>query len=69
MVRPVKMAVLLLSVYPLLNQCLLHLYPMHVTHGDLPMYLPQAPASNCSYQRGNEGHATLLVSLVTNEPT
>ena len=28
--------------------CLLHLYPIYVTH--LPTYLPQAPASECSYQ-------------------
>ena len=67
MVRPLKMAVLLLSVHPLPDQCLLHLYPMHMT--DLPTHLPQAPASDHSYQRGGEGFAPLLVSLVTNEPT
>ena len=67
MVRPLKMAALLLSVHPLPNQCLLHLHPTHMT--DLPAYLSQAPASNCSYQRGSEGLAPLLVSLVTNEPT
>ena len=67
MVKPLKMAVLLLSVHPLPNQCLLHLYPTHMT--DLPVYLPQAPASDCSHQRGAEGCAPLLVSLVTNELT
>ena len=32
------MAVLLLSVHPLPNECLLHLHPNHMTH--LPTYLP-----------------------------
>ena len=45
------------------NQCLLHLHPMHVT--DLPMYLPQAAASESL----SKGPAPLLVSLVTEEPT
>ena len=67
MVRPLKMAVLLLSVPPLLDQCLLHLHPTHRTH--LPTYSPQAPAGDCSYQRGSEGRAPLLVSLVTDEST
>ena len=67
MVRPLKIAVLLLSVHPLPNQCLLHLHPPHRT--DLPTYLPQVPASDCSYQRSGEGCAPLLVSLVTDEPT
>ena len=40
--RPLKMAVLLLSVNVLLDQCLLHLHPAHLA--DLPTYLPQAPA-------------------------
>ena len=40
MVRPLNMAILLLSVHPLLSQCLLHLHPMHMA--DLPMNLPQA---------------------------
>lgn len=34
MIRPPKMAVLLLSVHPLFNQCLLHLHPPYMT--DLP---------------------------------
>ena len=38
MVGPLKVAVLLLSVHPLLDQCLLYLYPTHMT--DLPTYLP-----------------------------
>ena len=40
MVSPLKTAVLLLSVHPLPNRCLLHLHPTHLT--DLPTYLPQA---------------------------
>ena len=50
MVKPLKMAVLLLSVPTPPDQCLLHLHPTYMT--DLPTYLPQTPASNCSYQRG-----------------
>ena len=38
MIKPLKMAILLLSVHPLLNQCLLHLHPTYMT--DLPTYLP-----------------------------
>ena len=67
MIKPLKMSALLLSGHPLPDQCLLHLNPTHMT--DVPMYLPQAPAGDCSYQRGGEGRAPLLVSLVTNEPT
>ena len=55
MVRPLKMGIFLLSVHPLPDQCLLPLYPKHMT--DLPMCLPQVPAGDCSYQRGNEGRA------------
>ena len=40
MLRPPNMAVLLLSVHPLLDQCLLHLYPAYMTDLDLPTYLP-----------------------------
>ena len=62
-----QQVVLLFSVQPLLDQCLVHLYPTHMT--DLPTYLPQAPATNeRSYQWGSEGQAPLLVSLVANEP-
>ena len=39
MMRPPKVAVLLLSVPPLLDQCLFHLHPIHMT--DLPTYLPR----------------------------
>ena len=46
MVRPLKMAVPLLSVLPLPSQCLLRLYPSHRT--DLQTYLPPAPANHCS---------------------
>ena len=67
------MAVLLLSVHPLLN-----LHPIHRT--DLPAYLLLAPAVMglilsseylhlIIHQRGSEGRARLLVSQVTNEPT
>ena len=61
------MAVLVVSVHPLPDRDLLYLYPTRMT--DLLTYLPQAPASDCSYQRGGEGCAPLLVSLVTDEPT
>ena len=40
MVRPLKMAVLLLSVHPLPNQFLLRLYPMHTT--DHPTTCPRS---------------------------
>ena len=40
MVRPLKIAFLLLSVPPQLDQCLLHLYPLHMN--DLPTYPAQA---------------------------
>ena len=66
MVRPLAMAILLLFVHPLLDQFLLHLHPAHRT--DLPSYLPQTAASDCS-SWGGEGRVSLLVSLVTNEPT
>lgn len=39
-----------------------------LTLTDLPSYLPQAPASDCSYQRSSEGHVLLLISLVNNSP-
>ena len=48
-VRPFKMAALLLSVHSLSNQYLLHLYPTHVTN--LPTCLPQAPASESLAKR------------------
>lgn len=51
--KPPKMAILLLSVHPLLNHCLLYPHSPHRT--DLPTCLPQAPASAGSHQRGNEG--------------
>ena len=66
-VRPHKMGVLLLSVHALPDPCLLHLYPVYIP--DFPKDLPQAPASDCSYQKGLWGACPSLVSLVTNEPT
>lgn len=36
--QALRMAVLLLSLHPLLDQCLLHLHPTHLT--DLPTDLP-----------------------------
>ena len=77
MVQPLKMAVLLLSVHPLPDQGLLHIHPMHMT--DLPTYLPQAPANDCSSFRSEL--STMLIKgavrgtplcwfpLVTSEPT
>ena len=40
-VRPLKMAVFLLSAHPLLDQGLFHLHPVRRT--DVLTYLPQAP--------------------------
>ena len=45
-VRSPSKVVLLLSVQPLLDQCLLKLHSTHIT--DFPTYLPQAPANDCS---------------------
>ena len=59
MIRPLKMAVFLLSVH-LLNQFLLHLYPTHST--DHPIYFLQDPVGNFSYGEGN-GNQDTLVSL------
>ena len=67
MVRPLKVAVLLLSVHCLLHQCLLHLHPTH--KADLPTHLRNVPGGDYRYQRGSEGRTPLLVSLVTDEPT
>lgn len=55
------------SVHPWPTRRLLHLCLTHLI--DLPGYLPQTPAGDCSHQRGGELHASLLVSLVTSEPT
>ena len=60
------MTVLLRSVH-LLDQGLLHVHALHMT--DLTTYLLRAPVGDCFNQRGGEGHAPLLVSLVTGEPT
>ena len=57
MARPLKMAVLLLSVYPLSDQCLLPLHPTHST--DVPVNLPHVPAIDWSYQRGSKEQAPL----------
>ena len=65
MARPLAMAILLLFVHPLLDLVLLHLHPAHRT--DLPSYLPQTAARDCS-SWGGEGRVPLLVSLVANEP-
>ena len=74
--QPLKMAVLLLSVFPPLDHCLLHLHNAHTI--GLPMYLPQASASDYSsfrselqlfLSKGNKGHAPPLVSLATDKPT
>ena len=67
MVRSPRMAVLLLIVHPLIDQDLLLLHPAHMI--DFPTYLPQALGSDSSNPRGGEGHAPLLVSLVTDEAT
>ena len=41
MVRPPKMPVVLLSVPPLPDQCLLHLHPTHMTHPPSSFPRPQ----------------------------
>ena len=61
------MTFFMLTVLPLLDQDLLLLHPAHMI--DFPTYLPQALASDSTNPRGGEGHAPLLVSLVTDEPT
>lgn len=61
------MAAFLLAVHPLLDQDLLLLHPAHMIN--FPTYLPQALPSDSSNLRRDEGHAPLLVSLVTDEPT
>ena len=50
--RPPKMAVLLFSIHPLLDQCLLHL---NLRLADLPTGLPQAPANGCSNFNHHDG--------------
>lgn len=60
-VRPLKVAVFLLSVHFWLDQCLLHMLTFLCT-----CHRPQLVTA---YQRGSEGRAPLLVTLVTNEPT
>ena len=76
MIRPLKVAVLLLSGHSLM---LLPASPVHMT--DLPThlallqsvivltYLGQSIFTWRVYQRSREGCAPLLVSLETNEPT
>ena len=59
-----QVAVVLLSVHLLLDQCLFHLYPMHMT--ELPIYFSQALASD-SLLKGQWGVCASLVSLVTDE--
>ena len=59
------MTFFMLTVHPLLDQDLLLLHPAHTI--DFPTYW--ALASDSSNSRGGEGHAPLLVSLVTDEPT
>ena len=53
MVTALKIAVFLLFVHPKPDQCLFHLHPTCMT--DLCTYLLQAPACDCSYQRGVGG--------------
>lgn len=61
-----------LSVHPLLDYCLLYLHSPHPT--DLMHTFPRPKlmtdltlATMTAYQRGSEGQAPLLVSLVTDE--
>ena len=54
MVRPLKMAVLLLFAHPLMDKNLLHLHPTYMT--DLPTYLPQVPSKDCFSFRSEHLH-------------
>ena len=64
MVKTFRMVVLLLSVHPLPDQCLLH----HSDHG--PSYLLTSGSHWWLFlAKGQRGVCSLLVSLVTNEPT
>ena len=76
-VRPLKVAVLLFSIH-LLILCLFQLLPTYTTDDPSNLLQPQLMIvltldQNISiiitYQSGHEGHAPLLVSLVTDEPT
>ena len=61
------MTVLLLSVHPLLYQCLLHL---HLLTGLTHLHIcPRPQLVTVLTKRGGKGHAPMLVSLVTNEQT
>ena len=55
--HPERVAVLILLPHPppLPTQCLLLLHSTLITN--LPVYLPQTPAGDCSYQRGSGGVA------------
>ena len=54
------------SLYIPCSTCAYFTYTLtHMT--DLPTYLPQAPASDFSYQRASEGYAHLLVSLIMSQ--
>ena len=57
MVRPLKMAIFLLSVHTLLDQCLLNLHPTCIT--DFPTHLMHVPASDGF--RLKSGFSTMIV--------
>ena len=57
MVRPLTMAVFLLSVHPLLDHCLLNLHPTCMT--DFPTHLMHVPASD--EFRLKSGFSTMIV--------
>lgn len=67
MVRPLTMVVLLLSVHLLSKECLLYLYSTHMA--GLPVFLSRPQLVIAFIKRGDEGSATLLISLVTNKHT
>ena len=75
LIRPPKMAVLLLSIHPLLDQCLLHLHLL--TRLTFLYAWPRAQLMTAlaldnnppqCLSKGQEGHGPLLVFMVTNGP-
>ena len=76
MITPPKMALLLLSIHPLLNQCLLHLHLrtwLTFLYACPRAQLMRALASDHNppwcLSKGKKGHGPLLVFMVTNGPT
>lgn len=78
MIKPPKEPALLLCIHPQLEQCLLHLYPTYRLTSlhtclrpqlSIALALDQNISTRLAYQGGDEGHAPLLVLLVTDGHT